>query len=114
MEEQEEWEAWRREGLSLDEWISRMLMRAGDRRELSQFQAEQGNADAAQMLMRSALARELYVASLRGQQSAEEGEVVGALLPTWTGTSSEELLAAARAVLTDPTEASRATTSSGS
>ncbi|GAB2582303.1 hypothetical protein [Microlunatus antarcticus] len=99
----EEWESWQEAGLTLDEWVAHVLGRAADRRELARFQAERGNADAAQLLMRSAVARELYAASLRGEQTAEEVQVVGALLPNWTGSSSEELLAVARDILASPT-----------
>ena len=99
-----EQESWRRRGLALDEWIERVLCRAADRRELAEFEAGRGNVEAAQMLMRSALARELYVASMRGEQAPEEERTVRALLPTWTGASSAELLGAVRAVLGEQTE----------
>lgn len=97
-------ESWRPRGLALDEWIERVLRRAADRRELAEFEAGRGHVEAALMLIRSALARELYVASMRGEQTLEEERVVRALLPTWTGTSSEQLLAVVRAVLGEQTE----------
>lgn len=97
-------ESWRKSGLTLDEWTERVLCRAADRRQLAEFEVGRGNVEAARMLMRSALARELYVASMRGEQTPEEERTVRALLPTWTGASSAELLAAVRAVLAEQTE----------
>lgn len=99
----EEWESWQEAGLTLDEWVAHVLSGAADRRELARFQAERGKADAAQLLTRSAVARELYAASLHGGETAEEAQVVSALLPTWDGSSSEELLTVARDVLASPT-----------
>lgn len=99
-------ESWQRAGLTRDEWIVRVLSRAGDRRELARFYAESGNVEAARQLMRSALARELHVAGLREDVTPAETELVAALLPTWTGSSSKELLATARDILANQEAAS--------
>ena len=101
---EDEWDTKQQGDLTIDERIGLTLRRAARRRALAQFQAERGNVAAARQLMRLAVAGELHVASLRGEQTSDEARVVSALLPTWTGTSSGELLATARAVLADRSE----------
>lgn len=92
-------ESWQEAGLTLDEPVEHVLRGAAYRRELAQFQTETGNVNAARQLNR--LAGELRAAALPGRQRPEEMRVVDTLLPTWVGTTSEELPATARAILAD-------------
>lgn len=90
---------WQKAGLIHNEWIAHLVRKAAYRRELAQFQAGVGNVTAARQLTQDAVARELYTAGQRGEVTRAETQVVDALLPTWTGSSSEELLATARDIL---------------
>lgn len=101
---EDEWDTRQQGDLTIDERIGFSLRCAVERRALAEFQAERGNVAAARQLMRLAVAGELHAASLCGDQTPEEAQVVSALLPTWTGTSSDELLATVRAVLADRSE----------
>jgi hypothetical protein len=86
-------------GFTPDDWVAHVSPRAEDRRELAESQAASGDVAAAQASLRSALVREVYLARLSGEATTEEVQVVAALLPAWTGSSSHELLATARASL---------------
>lgn len=91
--------AWQKAGLTDEEWIAHVRRMAASRRELAQFASEAGNVDAAQQLTRSAIVRELYAAQQCGEMTRAETRVAAALLPSWAGSSSEELLATARDIL---------------
>lgn len=95
----EDWDARPHGGRTREEWIEHALRRAADRRHLAQFEMAGGNLEAAQLLIRSALVRELDVASLRGEQTPEQAEVAHELVATWTGTRVEELMTTARAIV---------------
>lgn len=96
---EEDWDPRPHGGRTREEWIEHVLRRAADRRHLAEFERARGDVEGALLLMRSALVRELDVASLRGEQTLEEMRVASELLDTWTGTSVEELLATARAIV---------------
>lgn len=95
----EDWDARPHGGRTREEWIEHALGRAADRRHLAQFEMAGGNVEAARLLIRSALVRELDVASLRGEQTPEQAEVAHELVATWTGTRVEELMTTARAIV---------------